>query len=360
MERGKGLLLILPLAGWIAPAVAAPERMPTKKEEQDIVSTFRLMEQIPDGAAAVKFLEELRWGKQLSCAHCGSHDAFRSDWAKRQTHWCPDCRMYFSVKTGTVMAQTQLALRNWIMAIHLVLTTRKGISSIQISKQIGCTQKTAWFLMHRIREAMQQGGDKWLSSVVEVDETFTSGKERNKRKTPPSVPFWGKMPVMGLREQSGRIVAFPMPMMDNVRMRQAILNNVANGSSIYTDGHTAYLSLSSHGYNHESVNHNAGEYVRDQVTTNGVESFWALLKRGYVGVYHYMSWDHLFRYVNEFTYRYNSGPGNGFQAISGTFNRMEGHRLSYKQLKTIGAIRREAEEIQRVAMRNRRRLGVAL
>ena len=124
-------------------------------------------------------------------------------------------------------------------------------------------------------------------------------------------------------------------------MRQAVIDNVEPGSLIYSDGHSAYLSLPRYRFSHEWVNHSAGEYVRDQVTTNGIESFWALLKRGYTGIFHCMSWDHMHRYVDEFVYRYNIGPGNGFKTIANTFLRMVGERLTYARLVALGRIRRE-------------------
>ena len=303
----------------------------TNKDKKDIISLYQLMERIPDEEAAVAYLEELRWGERLYCPKCGSLDAKRSETGP-MSHWCPDCRRFFSVRTGTVMACSQLPLRKWIMAVHLIHSNRKGINSVQIQNELGTTYKTAWFLMHRIREGMQDE-DRWLEGVVEIDETYIGGREYNKhasKKTHTKTEC--KIPVMGFKERDGKVLAFPVIDTERDTLKLRVFENVHPDSKVYTDGHYGYSPLAKLGYDRESVSHRNGEYVRGDVTTNGIESFWSLLKRGYIGVYHYMSPQHLHRYANEFACRQNEGPGNGFATIGRAFARMNGKRLTYKQL----------------------------
>ena len=182
---------------------------------------------------------------------------------------------------------------------------------------------------------------------MEVDETFVGGKEGNKhkdKKIPKEIPFQGKLPVMGLRERhTGRVAAFPAPLMDNTFMRQKVREIVEPGSMIHTDGHSAYPNLWRYGFRHESVNHKEGEYVRGDVTTNSIENFWSTFKRGWGGVYFGMSWDHLLRYLNESAYRYNE-PLRGLSFIEETIGRMEGKSLPYKKLVILGRLRRGGQD----------------
>ena len=295
-------------------------------------SIYEFMAQIPDEAAATDFFEEWRWGGTPYCPRCGSVNTARVPSGKPMPHRCRDCRKHFSVRIGTVLEEGHAPLHKWLLAIYFFHTARKGVSSVHLAKEIGVTQKTAWFLAHRIRRAMAYRGGL-LSGDVEVDETYIGGKEKNRHESKREGlgrGTVGKHPVLGMKQRGGKVKAQPISAVDRLTLHTAIAENVEMGSTIYTDGATAYEGLP--GYPHEAVAHSAREYVREMAHTNGIESFWAVLKRGYIGVYHYMSGKHLHRYVDEFAYRQSVGTDNSLLAIGNTIDGMLGQRLMYKEL----------------------------
>lgn len=297
------------------------------------LSVFEFMQKFPNEDAARKYLEERRWANGRFCPHCGSLRTVEVKGEKPMPYRCQDCRSHFSIRTGTVMAESRVPLQKWLFAIYLMTTARKGISSVQLAKEIGVTQKTAWFLEHRIREAYENSNDDGLMGMeVEVDETFIGGKEKNKhanKKLREGRGAVGKQAVMGFRNRDGVVRAFPIKGTERSELHAAILQNIAKGSNVYTDCHQSYVGMS--GYIHEAVKHSVGEYVRGQAHTNGVESFWALLKRGYYGTFHHMSVKHLHRYVNEFSARHNIGHDT-MKSLNLITDNMIGCRLTYQGL----------------------------
>ena len=308
------------------------------KRIAETISVVQLFRMFPDADSCYAWLESSRWNGKPVCPHCGGMDNIKPRRSKPHYYNHKDCRKDFSVTTGTCMHATKRPLQDWIYAIYTVLTSRKGVSAMQLSKELGVQYRTAWHMLHRIREACGRG-DFSLGDTVEVDETYIGGLEKNKhesKKLHAGRGAVGKTAVVGVRQRGGKTKAEPVGSTDAHTLRGFVEDAVEMGATVYTDDAAAYGALPSviNQYQHDTVAHSKGEYVRGDVHTNGIESVWAVLKRSIHGTWHHVSPKHLGRYVNEASFRLNEG-----NCEVDTIDRMRdfaagigGKRLSYADL----------------------------
>ena len=281
-------------------------KAPGKAHRQGI-TLFELQRLFPDENAARQWFEGIIWPDGPQCPHCDSHDARPCKNLKPMPYRCGSCRKHYSVKTDTLMAGSPLPLLKWVYAIYLDTTSLKGVASMKLHRELGITQKTAWFMQQRIREAFaDQGAPVLMQGPVEVDETYVGGRRRNmstaKRKTLTGRGTVGKTAVVGAKDRkSNRVAAKVVKSTDGATLQRFVVDNAEFDAKIYTDDACAYRALA----NHASVKHSAGQYVDGQIHTNGVESFWSMLERAHKGTFHKLSPKHLQRYVNEFAGRHN-------------------------------------------------------
>lgn len=302
-------------------------------QKQHFSSLIQMMRAIPDEQAAIEHFTAIRWKHGAFCPHCGSVKVYH--FSDRRTHKCGDCRKRFSIKVGTIFEDSKIGLREWMLAVWLITSHKKGIASTQLAKDIGVTQKTAWFMLHRLRYAAQtKSFNRPLDGEIEADETFIGGKEKNKhasKRTGGKQGGKGKAIVLGILERKGDLVTGTLPNLRAKNVQGAINSVVAPGATVMTDEHVSFDGLSRQ-FTHHRVNHSAGEYVRHFcLHTNGIESVWALFKRQIIGTHHWLSPKHLSRYLGEMTWRFNQREADEGDRVNALLDQVSG-RLTYKEL----------------------------
>lgn len=299
------------------------------------ISLIQLFKLFPDDDRAERWFIKTRWPDgNYACPRCGSVNVKMDATHPTMPHRCRDCVKYFSVKTGTVMEHSRLGYQTWIIAIYLFLTNLKGVSSMKMHRDLDVTQRTAWYLLHRIRHSVCDTAVLELKGVVEVDETYIGGKATNRPRHKRTKNWMDhKTPIVGMKHRKTNQVRTEVVVTaDTNTLTGFVQEHVRKGATVYTDGSNIYNSLASLGFNHDTVIHSKEEYARGDVTTNGIESFWSLVKRGYMGVYHWMSEKHLPKYAAEFTYRHNIRRKDTIDQMKAVALEFEGARLLYRQL----------------------------
>lgn len=299
---------------------------------EEFSSLYELMEYFNNEEVCLKYLSEQRWGGNVVCPHC-ENDKVYTLTKQNKRYKCSKCKRHFTAKAGTIFEDSKVPLRKWFAAIYLVLSHKKGISSHQLGRDLKVTQKTAWFMGMRIRNAIKQGTfENQLSGIVESDETFVGGKNKNRHrnkkvKNNQGRAYKDKTPVHGLIERGGELRAFVVPDTKMETLVPLIVENVEFGSKLMTDEWYSQLL----NYNHKIVRHGIGQYVDGEIHTNTLEGFWGLLKRQIIGTHHKVSPKHLQKYVDESVYRYNTKSFSDCYKALSILAKNDGS-IKYKQL----------------------------
>lgn len=299
------------------------------KAHREGISLLELFAMFPDEATATKWFEDIFWSEGRKCGKCQSKKTSTVKSGKPMPYWCTNCRSYFSVRTGTAIARSNVPLRKWAIAIYLCLTSLKSVSSMKLHRDLGVSQPTAWFMLHRIREAWSGESEDTFSGPIEVDETYVGGKRSNMSKSKRSElegrGAVGKTAVVGAKDRATKQVrAKVVECTDKPTLQSFVLGLAEMDAVVYTDDATAYKGLPRE---HEAVKHSVGEYVRMMAHTNGVESFWSMLKRAHKGTFHKISPKHLNRYVQEFAGKHNVRELGTLNQMRDTVLRLVGRNL---------------------------------
>jgi transposase-like protein len=300
---------------------------------QAFTNLKQLFAHFSDEKTCLAYLEQQLWGGKPVCPHCGSERVYRL--ANGKQFKCGNkktCDKQFNVKTGTIYENTKVPLSTWFGAIWLLTAHKKGISSYQVARDLGVTQKTGWFILHRIRLIMGDPNPEPLDQIVEVDETYVGGKfenmNRGRRKKWQEAGKDNKTPVMGLVQRDGKA---KLKVIGQNTFKDMVRQNVDTSAVVVTDSHLSYVGLDQEYERHESVNHSIQEYKRGEFYTNSVEGFFSIFKRGVIGIYHQISSKHLFRYCDEFANRYNTRKLKDADRFKETIRQSKG-RLKYHEL----------------------------
>jgi transposase-like protein len=312
--------------------------MSTKTKSQSQKPPTNLLEAVryfSDLDVATEFVAKLRWPNGPVCPRCGCVEY--SYLTTRRVWKCKACKKQYSVKLGTIFEESRLGLDKWLPAVWLAANSKNGISSHELGRALGITQKSAWFMLHRIRLAMQTKSFLRLSGEVEVDETYIGGKARNMHKTDrerkgvaAGRSTADKTPVLGMIERGGRVRAEVVPDVRRKTLRPRVIDSVEVGSTLYTDALSSYTGLDV-AFSHETIDH-AERYVDGRVHTNTIENFWSLVKRGLNGTYVSVEPFHLFRYVDERVFTYNLCDRTDFGRFSTVLGAVAGLRLTYAEV----------------------------
>lgn len=269
-----------------------------------------MLQKFPTEEASRKYLEKILWNGHPVCPFC-SHQKVYS-FKDGKTHKCAECKKNFTVLKGTIFERSHIPLNKWFYAIYLFASHKKGLSSHQLARDIEITQSNAWKMLHRIRIVMNNNKQfkQVLDGIVEIDETFVGGKNRNRHwnkkvKNSQGRATIDKAPVLGLISKGGHVLTIPIRRLKKKGMQLLIRNKVKPGATIVTDEFLNYRGLDKY-FDHKKVNHGAYQFTEGEFTTNSIEGFWTWLKRGIFGIYHSVSKKFLFRYCDEYEYRYNT------------------------------------------------------